>query len=432
MLKRYFWDTLDEQARKEALARPASILSEEIISSCRAILADVKAEGDAAVRRYTQKFDKIDLADMRVSEQELADADNIPQEIKDALSVAYKNIRSFHEAQKPREVALETFPGVQCRQVYHPLDAVGLYIAGGSAPLFSTMLMLGIPSQIAGCERRIVCSPPGKDGSINPITLYAAKLCGISEIYKIGGVQAIGAMAFGTQTVPRVAKICGPGSPYILGSKLLVSSDPDGAAIDLPAGPSEVLVIADESADASFIAADLLSQAEHGPDSQVILATDSEDLAERTDKELRRQLAELPRRALAETSIGLSKAFITSDLESCVAISNAYAPEHLIINTRDPQRFLPQVRNAGSVFLGAYTPEVAGDYASGTNHALPTYGYGRNFGGVTLQTFLRSMSVQEISREGLQGLGKTIQIMAEAEGLDAHARAVKIRLENAP
>jgi histidinol dehydrogenase len=428
MLQNYIWQDFSEAEKSRLLKRPDTVLGPDIMQQCRQIIDAVKAEGDRAVKNLTQRFDGVVLDDFSVTEKEMADCEmKIAPALKKAIEHAYQNIRQFHVKQLPQPYDVETMPGVTCRQVFHALDRIGLYVAGGSAPLFSTMLMLGVPAQLAECPDIIVCSPPNKEGNIHPATLYAAKLCGIEKIYKIGGAQAIAVMAFGTQTIPKTRKIFGPGNSYVVASKLLVSSDPDGVAIDLPGGPSEVLIIADEDADADFIAADLLSQAEHGPDSQVILVSPSMDVIEKTGSALGRQLTALPRQEIAQKSLAESRSFLVPDMDMAIDLSNSYAPEHLILNVIEADKHLPKIRNAGSVFVGAYTPESAGDYASGTNHVLPTQGFARNYGGISVSSYMRSMTIQEITDKGLMTIGPIVETMAEAEGLQAHANAVNLR-----
>jgi histidinol dehydrogenase len=349
----------------------------------------------------------------------------LPESLKAAIQQAYTNIRSFHLIQRETPQVIETMPGVQCWRKSLPVEKVGLYIPGGTAPLFSTVLMLGVPAQIAGCPTVMLCTPPGKDGSIHPAILFAAQLCEIKQVLRIGGVQAIGAMAYGTETIPAVHKIFGPGNPWVTAAKQLISLD--GVAIDLPAGPSEVAVVADDSGNPAFIAADLLSQAEHGADSQVLFITNSEGLIEKVREEIMQQLDNLPRRELALQAIQHSKALLVSSLDIAMQWANAYAPEHLILSVREPERWAESVQHAGSVFLGHWTPESAGDYASGTNHTLPTGGYARAYAGVSLDNFVKKVSFQQITRQGLEQIGPIVTAMARAEGLEAHAKAVEIR-----
>ncbi|WP_350177104.1 histidinol dehydrogenase [Phaeodactylibacter sp.] len=392
------------------------------------VLADIEQRGDEAVREYTERFDGVKLNDFRVSEAEIAEARaTLAPELKAAIQLARTNIETFHARQWEPVKAVETMPGVRCWRKSVPIEKVGLYIPGGTAPLFSAVLMLGVPATIAGCQERILCTPPDKNGKVNPAILYTADLVGITQIFKIGGAQAIGAMTYGTATVPSVYKIFGPGNQYVTAAKQLASRR--GVAIDMPAGPSEVLVCADDTANPAFVAADLLSQAEHGIDSQVVLVTLSETMAQAVAAAVEAQLATLPRRDIAKEALSHSVTVVLEDRATAVQLINAYAPEHLILSVADAGEMGEQILNAGSVFLGHYTPESVGDYASGTNHTLPTDGYARSYSGVSLDSFIKKITFQELSREGLQGLGPAVQRMAEAEELMAHARAVAVRLE---
>jgi len=396
----------------------------------RSVLNVVQEEGDAAVLRYTQEFDGITLSsdDQLVTEAEIAAAiAALPTELKQAIEQAAKNIRLFHQSQVAEPVVVETMPGVKCWRKSVGIERVGLYIPGGSAPLFSTILMLGIPSQIAGCKEVVLCSPPDKSGGLHPAILFAAQLVGIQKIYKIGGVQAIGAMAYGTQSIPKVSKIFGPGNQYVTCAKRLVQQE--GIAIDMPAGPSEVCVLADATANPAFVAADLLSQAEHGADSQVLLVTTSLDLANAVEQELDLQLSKLSRKDLAIKSLENSTCILIETIEQGLSLVNAYAAEHLIIATAQPELLAEQVVNAGSIFLGHYSPESVGDYASGTNHTLPTNGYARAYSGVSVDSFVKKITFQQLSPTGLKGIASTVTLMAMAEGLDAHAQAVNVRLD---
>jgi histidinol dehydrogenase len=412
-----------------ALCRRPGSDNSSLTASVNDIIDRVRAEGDKALREFTLKFDKVSPTGLEVSEAEIESAMSlVPDDLRKAIILASENIEKFHRSQIVKEEAVITSAGVTCMRKSVPLEKVGLYIPGGSAPLFSTVLMLAIPAKTAGCEKVILCTPPGKDGKINPVILYSARLSGITEIFKVGGAQAIAAMAYGTETIPRVDKIFGPGNQYVTRAKEIVQSS--GVAIDLPAGPSEVLVIADSSADPAFVAADLLSQTEHGPDSQVLLATDNEKTLNSVKDEIKRQLGELPRKDIAAKSINNSLFLLLNNLQDCISFSNEYAPEHLIINTTDPWTVAGQVKNAGSVFVGRYSCESAGDYASGTNHTLPTNGYARSYSGVSTDSFIRKITFQEISSEGICNIGPAIQVMAEAEGLEAHKNAVSIRLKS--
>lgn len=425
LLTPVIWSNLTEEEKSKLLMRPAVLAGADIARTVEAIVRDVRERGDAALRDYAAKFDRAELTEIRVSEAEIDAAEKrLGNEIKEAMQLAVENITAFHRAQALSPVEVQTMPGIVCRQVTHAIDSVGLYVPGGTAPLFSTVMMLAIPARIAGCRKVILMSPP----KIADEILYAAKLCGVTEIYQSGGAQAIAAMAFGTESVPKVMKIFGPGNAFVTQAKRLVSECADGAAIDMPAGPSEVLVIADSGANPAFVAADLLSQAEHGKDSQVVLVTPDEALAAKVALEVDAQLAALPRKEIAEKALSMSRLIVAADLDECVAISNRYAPEHLIMETRNASELVKSVRNAGSVFLGDWSTESAGDYASGTNHVLPTYGYARTYSSLGLADFERRMTIQEVSREGLMRLGLAIEKLAAAERLDAHKRAASIRL----
>ncbi len=429
LLGRIDWQALDAGARQRALARPDSINNEELLAQVRRLIAQVRADGDSCLRALTRRFDGCELADFRVSEAEFVAADGqVSEELKRAINDSRQRIERFHRETRPQPIALSTAPGVICERLPLPVVSVGLYVPAGSAPLPSTALMLGVPARLAGCRRIVMATPPRADGSADPAVLYAARACGIETVIKLGGAHAIAAMAYGTESVPRCDKIFGPGNAYVTAAKQLVAQDPLGAAIDMPAGPSEVLVIADELADPEFVAADLLSQAEHGPDSQVLLVTTSATVANAVDKALAEMLAELPRLATARAALANSRVILVPDLMAAIAVSNAYAPEHLILNVADPRRLLLSVENAGSVFLGRYTPESLGDYTSGTNHVLPTNGFARTWSGLSVQSFQKLVTVQEASAEGLTGIGPTAIVMAEAEGLEAHALAVRVRL----
>ena len=417
----------DKARWPEILKRPG-LNVESLFDTVRVILDRVKSEGDRAVLDYEAQFDKVRLDSLAVTEEEMQEAEGlIGEDLKAAIRLAKQNIETFHAAQRFEGKRVETQPGVTCWQKAVPIEKVGLYIPGGTAPLFSTVLMLAVPAKIAGCEEIVLCTPPGKDGKVHPAVLFAARVAGVSRIFKAGGVQAIGAMAYGTESVPRVYKIFGPGNQYVTAAKQLVSLR--DVAIDMPAGPSEVEVLADETANPVFVAADLLSQAEHGVDSQAVLVTTSPELCRAVVKEVERQLALLPRREIAARSLENSKLIVARDMDEAIALTNAYAPEHLIIQTADYARVAGQVRNAGSVFLGPYASESAGDYASGTNHTLPTNGYARAYSGVSLDSFIRKITFQEITPEGLRRIGPAIMTMAANEHLDAHKNAVKVRME---
>ncbi|WP_373950517.1 histidinol dehydrogenase [Vibrio pomeroyi] len=420
------WQSLSESQQDSVLERPAITEGANITATVSDVIAKVRNEGDAALKELTEKFDCVTPESIRVSSNEIEEAcARLTPEMKQALEQAYSNIAKFHEAQKPQPIKVETQPGVVCEQVTRAINTVGLYIPGGSAPLPSTVLMLGVPAQIAGCRKVVLCSPPPIADEI----LYVAKLCKIDEVYNVGGGQAVAAMAYGTESVAKVDKIFGPGNAYVTEAKRQVSNDFRGAAIDMPAGPSEVLVIADETADADFIAADLLSQAEHGPDSQVVLVTPSPVIADQVTEAVQKQLKELSRVNIAQQALASSLIIIAESITQAIAISNFYGPEHLIVQTKNPRELLPLLDNAGSIFLGDWSPESAGDYASGTNHVLPTYGYTKTYSSLGLADFSKRMTVQELTADGLKGLAPTVVTMAEAEGLDAHKRAVTIRVE---
>ncbi len=410
----------------ESLLRRPVPAGEDLTALVAEVFAAVAAEGDAAVRAYARRFEGQAPARLEVSPEEVeAAAAAVPPALREALERAAANIRRFHEGQLQREEAVETAPGVRCWREVRPLERVGLYIPGGTAPLFSTVLMLAVPAALAGCDEVVLCTPPGAGGTVHPAILYAARLGGVHRLFRAGGIQAVAAMALGTATIPRVDKIFGPGNRYVTAAKQYALQH--GTAIDMPAGPSEVLVLADDTARPAWVAADLLSQAEHGPDSQVILVTWSEALAAAVAEETPRQLASLPRRDIAAQALDHARIIVARDAQEAVAVSNRYAPEHLIVATADPRSLLPAIRHAGSVFLGHHTPESAGDYASGTNHTLPTAGYARTYGGVSVEDYVKKMTVQEITAEGLRQLAPVITTMARAENLEAHARAVEIR-----
>ena len=395
----------------------------------KAILQNVRLNGDFALYELEKKFDKAILGKLKVSYAEIESSHiNIPENLKKSINIAKSNIEKFHRSQLINEDPVETTRGVRCWRKNVPIEKVGLYVPGGTAPLFSTVLMLAIPAKIAGCKEIILCSPPDKTGNINPLILYAANISGVSEIYKIGGAQAIAAMAYGTESVPKTYKLFGPGNQYVTKAKEMVQRD--GVSIDMPAGPSEVLIIADSSADPSFLASDLLAQAEHGPDSQVILVTDDSEIIRNVQLETDNQLKLLPRKEIATKTLKNSLLILLDSIPECMEFSNNYAPEHLIISTSDPQTMADKVTNAGSVFIGKYSCESAGDYASGTNHTLPTNGFARNFSGVSVDSFIRKITYQEISPEGLKNLGRVIEQMAEAESLSGHKNAVTIRLKS--
>jgi len=420
---------LPEKGTWDELCIRPQIEREDLDSLVRGIINSVKSEGDNAINSFSEKFDGVAPVNLKVLPHEILISDkNIPKDLKEAIRKAKENIESFHSAQLTTDPVIETSGGVRCWRKSVAIEKVGLYIPGGSAPLFSTLLMLGIPAKLAGCNEIIVCTPPGKDGKINPLILYVAYLIGITDIYKAGGAQAIAAMAYGSESVPKVYKIFGPGNQYVTKAKELVQQD--GIAIDMPAGPSEVLIIADKSADPGFVAADLLSQAEHGPDSQVLMLTNDRELVEKVKSEVYKQLEMLPRKDIAIRALENSKLILFPSLNDCVDFSNLYAPEHLILNISDATSFAERIINAGSVFIGNYSCESAGDYASGTNHTLPTNGYAKSYSGVSVDSFLKKISFQEINAAGIKDLGPTIEILAEAESLTGHKNAVSIRLKS--
>ncbi|NDV42865.1 histidinol dehydrogenase [Flagellimonas sediminis] len=410
------------------LKRPTQTVAdiEKIVES---IFEEVQTNGDGAIKKYTDQFDHVQLDSILVTDDEIQIASNsVSNDLKKAISLAKNNIEKFHAAQKTVKMEMETMPGVLCWQEKRPIQKVGLYIPGGTAPLFSTILMLAIPAKLAGCSEIVFCTPPDKNGNVNPTILFAAQLCGVTKIFKVGGIQAVAAMTFGTETIPNVYKIFGPGNQYVTVAKQLATKY--GVAIDMPAGPSELLVVADDSANAAFVASDLLSQAEHGTDSQVILVSTSEKLIDAVEKEIESQIKQLPRAAIAEKSIGNSKLILVKDDESAINLINEYGPEHFIVCVGNEDFYLRKIQNAGSVFVGNYTPESAGDYASGTNHTLPTNGYAKQYSGVNLDSFMKSMTFQKISKKGMEVIGPSIELMAEAEGLQAHKNAVTLRLNS--
>ncbi len=411
----------------EVLKRPTQTVA-DIEQTVYQIFSEVQTKGDWAIAKYTELFDGTSLQKTVVGSGEIKEAEiAVSEELKDAIKLAKSNIEKFHAAQKTEKVLVETCNGVQCWQEKRPIQKIGLYIPGGTAPLFSTILMLSVPAALAGCRDVILCTPPNKEGKVHPAILYTAALCGISKIYKIGGIQAIAAMTFGTETVPKVYKIFGPGNQFVTVAKQLATKHQ--VSIDMPAGPSELLVMADDSADAAFVASDLLSQAEHGADSQVILVTTSKDLITKVEKEIESQLTDLPRKEIAAKVIENSKFIYIENDELALELINEYGPEHLIICTKNEDFFIDGIENAGSVFIGNYTPESAGDYASGTNHTLPTNGYAKQYSGVNLDSFMKSMTFQKISEKGIMEIGPAVELMAEAEGLHAHKNAMSLRLK---
>lgn len=422
------WAALSKDARAAALARPSVVPDADRRAKVAAILADVRARGDAAVREYAKRFDGCELDSLIVPAAELEKAWNgLAAEERAALESAAKRIEAFHAAQAPGVARVETSPGVACERRWVPLDVVGLYAPGGSAPLVSTVLMVGLPAKLAGCPERVLASPAGKDGKLDARLLAAARLAGITKVLRAGGAQAIAALAYGTESVPKCDKIFGPGNSWVAEAKRQAAEDPAGAALDLPAGPSEVLVIADASADPVFVASDLLAQAEHGEDSQVLLVSPDRALLEKVGAELEAQLSDLPRAKIARAALAHARLIRTKDLDEALAVSEAYAPEHLILNTREDERLAARVRRAGAVFLGPWSPEAAGDYASGPNHVLPTGGAARAFGGLGLESFLRPVTFQRLSKAGLKAVARDVEVLSRVEGLDAHGRSVTRR-----
>jgi len=424
------WHNLSPDEQAAALARPDMLADAQISQSVTDILEAVRTGGDGAVRTYTKRFDGVDVADMKVPVQDIKQAwADLPDADKAAMNMAKANIVAFHTAQLPDVIEVETMPGVLCRREPRPLDSAGLYVPGGSAPLVSTLMMLAIPAKIAGVAKRIVATPPGANGKVNSAVLAAAYLCDIEDIYMVGGAQAIAALGFGTETIPKCAKIFGPGNAYVAGAKAQISARMGGPAIDLPAGPSEAMVLADDNASPVFVAADLLAQAEHDPMAQVVCVCRSQGFANKLSREIVSQITDLPRRDIAQKSLKNGRILIVDDLETMVEISNEYAPEHLIVQIDNPDTITAKIQNAGSIFLGPWTPESVGDYASGTNHTLPTFGAARSYSGVVVESFMKFISVQKLSRAGLEALGPCVERLATLEGLDAHKRAVRLRLE---
>ncbi|WP_036154218.1 histidinol dehydrogenase [Maribacter forsetii] len=413
---------------EEVLRRPTQTVA-DIEGLVDGIFKEVASNGDETLKKYTAQFDKVSLDNLLVSEAEVEEAKTlVSEELKAAIQLAKSNIEVFHTAQKTERVEIETAAGVSCWQEKRPIQKVGLYIPGGTAPLFSTILMLAVPASIAGCSEIVLCSPPDKEGKLNPAILYTADLCGVTKIVKVGGIQAIAGMTFGTHTIPQVYKIFGPGNQYVTVAKQIATKH--GVAIDMPAGPSELLVVADDSANAAFVASDLLSQAEHGVDSQVILVSTSKEMIDAVEKEVAVQLEDLPRKKIAKQAIANSKLIYVDNDQDAINLINEYGPEHYIVCVENEDFYIDNTQNAGSVFIGNYTPESAGDYASGTNHTLPTNGYAKQYSGVNLDSFMKSMTFQKITKEGIQTIGNAIELMAEAEGLEAHKNAVTLRLNS--
>lgn len=409
------------------MERPA-VKQQELMTLVNQIFNDIRKDGDFAVKKYSHFFDKVDLENFEIKDKTLKESvKSVSKELQEAIKLAKSNIEIFHAAQQEKKQVIETTKGVKCWRESRAIDKVGIYIPGGSAPLFSTVLMLGVPAKLAGCKEIVLCTPPNKNGKINPAILFAAKLVGITKVFSVGGIQAIGAMTFGTKSIPKVDKIFGPGNQYVTAAKQVAQNF--GVAIDMPAGPSEVLVIADNSCKPEFVAADILSQSEHGADSQVILLSDNEKVVEQTLQEIKKQVKELPRKDIVEKALKNSKSIVLKSIEECVAFSNEYAPEHLILAVNKYAKYTKFISNAGSVFLGNYSCESAGDYASGTNHTLPTNGYARNYSGVSLDSFVKKITFQELTKEGIENIGPAIELMAEAERLIAHKNAVTVRLK---
>jgi len=432
-MKRIEWNRLDADARRDCLARPGAGDQGEVEAAVRRVFEQVRADGDTALRALTRRFDGVELAVFEVTAEEMAEAvATVPAALREALAEARERLLVWHRAGMASEFEIDTAPGVRCGRLLRAIPRVGLYVPAGSAPLVSTALMLGVPAVLAGCDEIVLCTPPRADGSADPAVLAAAQLCGVRRVFKLGGAQAIAAMAFGTDSVPRCDKLFGPGNRYVTAAKQLAAMMAGGPAIDMPAGPSEVLVIADAGAPPVHVAADLLSQAEHGPDSQVVLLTDSQPLVDAVEAEVRRQVAELPREAIATRALEFARLVKVDSLEEAFAISNDYAPEHLILALREPRAWLDRVSCAGSVFLGDFAPEGLGDYCSGTNHVLPTNGAARAWSGVSVASFQKTISVQEVTRAGLEAIGPCAVTIARAEGLEAHAQSVLRRLETTP
>jgi len=413
---------------KEVLKRPTQTVA-DIEQKVNTIFKEVQEEGDHVLKVYTKEFDRVALDNLRVSEMEIEEAKTqVSSELKDAIQLAKTNIETFHKAQITGRIEVETTVGVRCWQEKRPIQKVGLYIPGGTAPLFSTILMLAVPATIAGCQEIVLCSPPNREGKVHPAILHTADLCGVTQIYKVGGIQAIAGMTFGTESIPKVYKIFGPGNQFVTVAKQIATKY--GVAIDMPAGPSELLVVADDTANAVFVASDLLSQAEHGVDSQVILVSTSKEMIDAVEKEVEKQIEKLPRKEIAQKAIDNSKLIYVSDDRTAIDLINEYGPEHYIVCVGNEDFYVENTMNAGSVFIGNYTPESAGDYASGTNHTLPTNGYAKQYSGVNLDSFMKNMTFQKITEEGIKEIGSAIEIMAEAEGLQAHKNAVTLRLES--
>lgn len=429
-MQHYVWSDLNKVERVTALARPAAISDESLLNGVRDILRDVKSNGDEALLRLTGKFDGVAIKTLEVPRSELKAAwKALPKSDKSVIERARRNIKRFHKAQMPAPITVETEPGVICQREARPIETAGLYVPGGTAPLISTLLMLAVPAKVAGVRNRIIMTPPGKDGQVNSAILAAAYRCDVSAVYSVGGAQAIAALAYGTETIPKCDKIFGPGNAWVAAAKSLVAQEAGGPAIDMPAGPSEAMVLADHAADPAFVASDLLSQAEHDTVAQVVCVATSSDVAEAVEVKIETQLQTLSRQDIARQSLKLGRMIIADNRADILDIINQYAPEHLIVQLQKPKSYVGDIRNAGSIFLGPWTPESVGDYASGTNHTLPTYGAARAYSGVTLDSFLKYISIQRLTKSGLKNLGPVVERLAEMEGLDAHKRAVSLRLE---
>ncbi len=430
-MKRFIWTDMDEAAREDALARPGGLSDPTLIDTVRDIMAAVKTGGDKAVLDFTAQFDGVTLNNLHVPKEALKAAwDALPGADKDAINTARKNIKKFHQAQIPQDIEVETTKGVICRRETRAIETAGLYVPGGTAPLISTLLMLAIPAKVAGVKRRIVVTPPGKDGKVNPAILAAAYRCKVTDVFICGGAQAIAALCYGTESIPKCDKIFGPGNAYVAAAKSLAAQAPGGPAIDMPAGPSEAMLVANAKANPVFVASDLLSQAEHDTLAQVICVATSSDVADKIKSEIENQITTLPRKDIAQQAMAQSRMIIADSRDDVVDIINRYAPEHLILQITKPETLVPAIRNAGSIFLGPWTPEAVGDYASGTNHTLPTNGAARAYSGVTTESFIKYISIQKLSRKGLRRLGPTVERLATMEGLEAHRRAISLRLES--
>jgi len=428
-LNRLTWSALDGVAQQDVLTRPAITTRPDLGERVAEIIDKVRRDGDQALHELTQRFDGLTIDALRVDEDEFAWAeDQVSDEARAAIKIAMRNVETFHAAQLTDPVRVETTPGVVCERISRPVGAVGLYVPAGTAPLPSTAIMLAVPAKLADCPTRIICTPPRRDGRADSAVIVAARLCGVESIFKVGGAQAIAAMAYGTETIPEVDKVFGPGNAWVTAAKSVVAADPAGAALDMPAGPSEVMVVADNTANPQFVALDLLSQAEHGPDSQAVLVCTDAAFADAVEAEIDSALTHLPRREIIEQSLRHSLCFIVDTVDQGIDVANRYAPEHLIIQVNNARQYIDLIHNAGSIFIGAWTPESVGDYCSGTNHVLPTYGFARNYSGLSVRDFQKELTVQELTRAGLEALGPTVVTLAGLEGLDAHAQAVVVRL----